>query len=94
MAETTAPATVTITVDDVAYQVPAGMLLIDAITDIVGYDMPRFCHHDRLDPVGMCRMCMAEVENRGDGPTSRPAPCGHGRHAGGSIRRPRCRPAR
>jgi len=65
MAETSAPATVTITVDDVAYEVPAGMLLIDAITDVVGYDMPRFCHHDRLDPVGMCRMCMAEVENRG-----------------------------
>ncbi len=65
MADTTAPATVTITVDDVAYEVPAGMLLIDAITEHVGYDMPRFCHHDRLEPVGMCRMCMAEVENRG-----------------------------
>ena len=64
MAET-APETVTITVDDVEYQVPAGILLIDAITQYTGYDMPRFCHHDKLVPVGMCRMCMAEVEGRG-----------------------------
>lgn len=57
--------TVKIIVDDVEYEVPAGILLIDAITDYVGFDMPRFCHHDRLVPVGMCRMCMAEVEARG-----------------------------
>ncbi|MCC7494337.1 MAG: molybdopterin-dependent oxidoreductase [Fimbriimonadaceae bacterium] len=62
---TTAVATVTITVDGVEYQVPAGILLIDAITDHVHFDMPRFCHHSRLEPVGMCRMCMAEVEARG-----------------------------
>ncbi len=64
MAETTT-ATVTITVDGVEYQVPAGMWLIDAITEYVHFDMPRFCHHSRLEPVGMCRMCMAEVEARG-----------------------------
>ncbi len=65
MAQTTTTDTVTIIVDDQEYRVPAGMLLIDAITDYVGFDMPRFCHHSRLDPVGMCRMCMAEVEARG-----------------------------
>ncbi|NUP99161.1 MAG: (2Fe-2S)-binding protein, partial [Armatimonadetes bacterium] len=61
----TATQMVTILVDDQEYQVPAGILLIDAITEYVQFDMPRFCHHSRLDPVGMCRMCMAEVENRG-----------------------------
>ncbi len=62
---TTETKTVTITVDGVDYAVLDGMLLIDAITEVVGFDMPRFCHHDRLEPVGMCRMCMAQVENRG-----------------------------
>jgi len=57
--------TVTITVDDRDYVVPAGMNLIDAISEYAGFPMPRFCYHDRLEPVGMCRMCMAEVEARG-----------------------------
>lgn len=56
---------VTITIDDQDYQVPAGMALIDAISNYTDFHMPRFCYHDRLDPVGMCRMCMAEVEARG-----------------------------
>ena len=27
-----------------------------------GIHIPRFCWHKRLDPVGMCRMCLVEVE--------------------------------
>ncbi len=63
--QTTGPQLVTITVDDQEYQVPAGMALIDAISNYTDFHMPRFCYHDRMDPVGMCRMCMAEVETRG-----------------------------
>ena len=36
-------------------------LLIEACEDS-GIHIPRFCWHKRLDPVGMCRMCLVEVE--------------------------------
>ena len=36
-------------------------LLIEACEDS-GIHIPRFCWHKRLDPVGMCRMCLVEIE--------------------------------
>ncbi len=39
----------------------AGALLISA-AERVGEYIPRFCHHDKLEPVGKCRMCLVEVE--------------------------------
>ncbi|MCO6503121.1 MAG: NADH-quinone oxidoreductase subunit NuoG [Acidimicrobiales bacterium] len=53
--------TVTITVDGVEHQVPAGELLIKAAQDKGTY-IPRFCWHERMAPVGMCRMCLVEIE--------------------------------
>ena len=35
-------------------------LLIEACEDS-GIHIPRFCWHKRLDPVGMCRMCLVEI---------------------------------
>lgn len=52
---------VTITIDGVEKQVPAGELLIKAAQDEGTY-IPRFCWHERLNPVGMCRMCLVEIE--------------------------------
>ncbi|NIR35410.1 MAG: 2Fe-2S iron-sulfur cluster binding domain-containing protein, partial [Actinobacteria bacterium] len=52
---------VTITVDGKEAQVPAGMLLIEAVK-AAGVHIPRFCYHPRMKPVGMCRMCLVEVE--------------------------------
>jgi NADH-quinone oxidoreductase subunit G len=26
-----------------------------------GIDIPVFCHHPKLEPVGMCRMCLVEI---------------------------------
>ncbi len=52
---------VTITVDGVEMQVPPGELLIKAAQDNGNY-IPRFCWHPRMKPVGMCRMCLVEVE--------------------------------
>ncbi|MGH8915411.1 MAG: NADH-quinone oxidoreductase subunit NuoG [Acidimicrobiia bacterium] len=59
----TAPGTerVTITVDGVEHQVPAGSLLIRAAQDNGTY-IPRFCWHERMEPVGMCRMCLVEIQ--------------------------------
>ena len=52
---------VTITLDGTDVQVPAGELLIKAAEDHGTY-IPRFCWHPRMNPVGMCRMCLVEVE--------------------------------
>ena len=36
-------------------------LIIEACEES-GIHIPRFCWHKRMDPVGMCRMCLVEVE--------------------------------
>jgi NADH-quinone oxidoreductase subunit G len=51
---------VNFTVDDIALQVPAGMLVVDAAKR-AGIDIPVFCYHPKLSAVGMCRMCLVEV---------------------------------
>jgi NADH-quinone oxidoreductase subunit G len=51
---------VTVTIDGVEHQVAAGSLLIKAAQDNGTY-IPRFCWHERMNPVGMCRMCLVEV---------------------------------
>ncbi|MBZ0292517.1 MAG: NADH-quinone oxidoreductase subunit NuoG, partial [Anaerolineae bacterium] len=52
--------TVKIIIDDQEYEVPAGMNLVDAAKSI-GNDIPVFCYHPKMDPVGMCRMCLIEL---------------------------------
>jgi len=53
--------TVTVTVDGVTFEATKGDLLIKAAQDH-GVYIPRFCWHERMKPVGMCRMCLVEVE--------------------------------
>ncbi len=53
---------VTITIDGKEYQVPAGIPLTRAMKKFIGIDIPTFCAHPRLEPVGACRQCMVEVE--------------------------------
>lgn len=50
-----------ITINGAKYEVPAGELLIKAAQDNGTY-IPRFCWHQRMNPVGMCRMCLVEIE--------------------------------
>jgi NADH-quinone oxidoreductase subunit G len=52
--------TVTIYIDDVEYAVPAGANLVDAAR-LIGNDIPVFCYHPKMEPVGMCRMCLVEL---------------------------------
>ena len=52
---------VTFTIDGREVQAPAGELVIKAAQDH-GVFIPRFCWHERMKPVGMCRMCLVEVE--------------------------------
>ena len=51
---------VTLTIDGKQITVPEGMGLADA-AKLVGIDIPVFCHHPKLEPVGMCRMCLVEI---------------------------------
>ncbi|MEA2003148.1 MAG: NADH-quinone oxidoreductase subunit NuoG [Actinomycetota bacterium] len=51
---------VTITVDGVPMQAPAGEVLIKVAEDNGSY-IPRFCWHPRMKPAGLCRMCLVEV---------------------------------
>ncbi len=53
--------TVTITIDDVEYEVPAGSNLVDAAKWHAHNDIPVFCYHPKMEPVGMCRMCLVEL---------------------------------
>ncbi len=52
--------TVTIYIDDKPYEVTAGSNLVDAAKRI-GTDIPVFCYHPKMKPVGMCRMCLVEM---------------------------------
>ena len=61
---------VRMTIDDVEVNVPKDMLVIRA-AELVGVQVPRFCDHPLLDPVGACRQCLVEVPDAGNG---RPMP--------------------
>ncbi len=41
-------------------QVPEGTLVVNA-AKLAGVDIPVFCYHPKMEPVGMCRMCLVEV---------------------------------
>jgi NADH-quinone oxidoreductase subunit G len=56
--------TVTVTVDGVVVEVPAGTLII-RVAEMLGTAIPRFCDHPLLEPVAACRMCLVEIEGQG-----------------------------
>ncbi|HUR52302.1 MAG TPA: NADH-quinone oxidoreductase subunit G [Mycobacteriales bacterium] len=53
----------TVTIDGFEVQVPKGTLVIRA-AELVGIQVPRFCDHPALEPVGACRQCIVEVEGQ------------------------------
>jgi NADH-quinone oxidoreductase subunit G len=54
--------TVTITVNGRTIEANPGELLIEA-AERAGTYVPRFCYHPRMEPVGICRMCLVEVDS-------------------------------
>ncbi|MEV5509803.1 NADH-quinone oxidoreductase subunit G [Streptomyces orinoci] len=54
---------VSVTIDGIELSVPKGTLVIRA-AELVGIEIPRFCDHPLLDPVGACRQCIVEVEGQ------------------------------
>jgi NADH-quinone oxidoreductase subunit G len=51
---------VTLTIDDITVTVPKGTVVVDA-AKLINNDIPVFCYHPKMKPVGMCRMCLVEV---------------------------------
>jgi NADH-quinone oxidoreductase subunit G len=55
--------TVTLTIDGVEVTVPKNTLIIRA-AEQMGVQVPRFCDHPLLDPVGACRQCLVDIEGQ------------------------------
>jgi NADH-quinone oxidoreductase subunit G len=54
---------VTLTIDGKEVTVPKGTLIIRAAEEL-GIEIPRFCEHPMLSPIGACRQCYVEVEGQ------------------------------
>ncbi|WP_231336362.1 NADH-quinone oxidoreductase subunit G [Actinomadura graeca] len=57
---------VAVTIDGFEIEVPKGTLIIRA-AELLGIQIPRFCDHPLLDPVGACRQCLVEIPDAGNG---------------------------
>ncbi|MGO4341980.1 NADH-quinone oxidoreductase subunit G [Pedococcus sp. 2YAF34] len=64
---------VTLTIDGVDVSVPKNTLVIRAAEEI-GVQIPRFCDHPLLEPVGACRQCLVDVATPGPDGSLRPMP--------------------
>ncbi len=51
---------VNLTIDNVPVQAAKGTLVVDAAKR-AGIDIPVFCYHPKMEPVGMCRMCLVDI---------------------------------
>ena len=54
------PNLVTLSIDGVEVTVPRGTLLVEAAKR-VNIEIPVFCYHHKMDPVGACRLCLVEI---------------------------------
>jgi NADH-quinone oxidoreductase subunit G len=54
---------VSVTIDGFEITVPKGTLVIRA-AELLGIQIPRFCDHPLLDPVGACRQCLVDIEGQ------------------------------
>ena len=57
------PELVTLVIDGKEVSVPKGTLIIRAAEQL-GIEIPRFCDHPLLEPIGACRQCYVEVEGQ------------------------------
>jgi len=68
---------VTVTIDGFEITVPKGTLIIRAAEQL-GIQIPRFCDHPLLDPIGACRQCLVQVEGQPKPPASCTTVCTDG----------------
>jgi NADH dehydrogenase/NADH:ubiquinone oxidoreductase subunit G len=72
MAEARPPAPpdlVTLTIDGQSVSVPKGTLVVEAAKRL-DIEIPVFCYHHKLDPVGACRLCLVEISPGPPKPTT------------------------
>jgi NADH-quinone oxidoreductase subunit G len=55
---------ITVVIDGFEVTVPKGTLVIRAAEQL-GIQIPRFCDHPLLEPVGACRQCLVDIEING-----------------------------
>jgi NADH-quinone oxidoreductase subunit G len=55
--------TVSVTIDGFEISVPKGTLVIRA-AELLGIQIPRFCDHPLLSPIGACRQCLVDIEGQ------------------------------
>ncbi|MEM1332661.1 MAG: NADH-quinone oxidoreductase subunit NuoG [Actinomycetota bacterium] len=65
------PNAVAVTINGKEVVATKGQLIIEAAKDQGAY-VPHFCYHPRMQPVGMCRQCLVEVDT-GRGPQLMPS---------------------
>lgn len=54
------PKEISLTINGYPVSVPDGTLIVNAAKKF-GIDIPVFCYHPKMEPVGMCRQCLVEV---------------------------------
>ena len=64
---------VNLTIDGIEVSAPKNSLVIRA-AEQVGIQIPRFCDHPLLEPVGACRQCLVDVAMPGPDGSLRPMP--------------------
>ncbi|MDQ2818768.1 MAG: NADH-quinone oxidoreductase subunit NuoG [Candidatus Eremiobacteraeota bacterium] len=50
-----------ITIDGNPLSVPEGTLVVEA-AKLLGTSIPVYCYHPKMDPAGLCRICLVEIE--------------------------------
>ncbi len=64
-----AEANITLEIDGFRVTVPAGTSVMRAAAEI-GFQIPKLCATDSLEPFGSCRLCLVEIEGRRGTPAS------------------------
>ncbi|MBV9688733.1 MAG: NADH-quinone oxidoreductase subunit NuoG [Ktedonobacteraceae bacterium] len=55
------PELIHLTIDDIPVEVPAGTV-VWAAAQQAGIEIPIYCYHPKMPPLGACRMCFVEIE--------------------------------
>ena len=55
---------ITLTIDGLSVTAREGTTVLEAALAADVY-IPHLCHHPDLDPAGVCRLCMVDIEGRG-----------------------------
>jgi len=66
-----------LTVDGIEVEVAPGATVLQA-AEAAGFEIPRFCYHERLSIAGNCRMCLVEIEKSPKPVASCAMPAGDG----------------